>query len=165
MSLKALLVSMPCLKAIIGRTISSSNDGRIGLPKMWTFRPLALAASLIVASGSIVYPAVKAMAGDGPHCMSLAKAQKTAGKDTTIIALTSAQFHFLQGMYVALPTTPEGLPPGDGALLLTRDKGEAGLILWTRGTLACDPLPVDDTKKLLKVLADVKVHGGDGHGL
>jgi hypothetical protein len=68
-------------------------------------------------------------------------------------------------MYVALPTTPEGLPPGDGALLLTHDKGEAGLILWTRGTLACDPLPVDGTKKLLKVLADVTVHGGDGQGL
>jgi hypothetical protein len=136
-----------------------------GYAKMSTFRPLALAASLIVASGSIVCPAVQAKAGEAPHCMSLAKAQKAAGKDTAITALTSEQFHFLQGMYVALPTTPEGLPPGDGALLLTRDKGEAGLILWTRGMLACDPLPVDGTRKLLKVLADVKAHGGDGHGL
>jgi hypothetical protein len=136
-----------------------------GFAKMWTYKPLALAASLIVASGSSVYPVVQARAADRPHCVSLAKAQKAAGKETTITALTSAQFHFLQGMYVALPTTPDGLPPGDGALLLTRDKGEAGLILWTRGTLACDPLPVDDTKKFLKVLANVKLRGSDGKGL
>jgi hypothetical protein len=119
---------------------------------------LALIASLFIASG--VY------AADGPHCMSLQKAQKAAGKDTTITALSPAQFHFLQGMYVALPSTPDGLPPGDGALLLTRDKGEEGLILWTRSPLACEPLPIGHTAKLLKLLADVKAGNvGDGDGL
>ena len=38
---------------------------------MWTYRSLALAASLIVASGSSVYPGVQARAADGTHCMSL----------------------------------------------------------------------------------------------
>jgi hypothetical protein len=119
---------------------------------------LALIASLFIASG--VY------AADGPHCISLQKAQKAAGKDTTITALTPAQFHFLQGMYVALPSTPEGLPPGDGALILTRDKNEAGLILWTRGPLACDPLPIGEATKLMKILADVKAGStGEGYGL
>jgi hypothetical protein len=119
---------------------------------------LALIASLFIASG--------VSAADGPHCMSLQKAQKAAGKDTTITALTSAQFHFLQGMYVALPSTPEGLPPGDGALILTRDKGEQGLILWTRGVLACDPLPIGHAAKLMKILADVKAGStGEDNGL
>ncbi len=104
-----------------------------------------------------------AAAADAPHCMSLAKAQKAAGKDTTITALTPAQFHFLQGMYVALPTTPDGLPPGDGALILTRDKGEEGIILWTRGVLACDPTPIGHASKLMKILADVKA-GSTGEG-
>ena len=86
--------------------------------------------------------------------------------DTTITALTSAQFHFLQGMYVALPSTPEGLPPGDGALILTRDKNEEGLILWTRGVLACDPMPIGHAAKLMKILADVKARSTDeGDGL
>ena len=58
-----------------------------------------------------------------------------AGKDTAIAPLTPAQFHFLQGVYVLSPTTPDGLPPGDGALLLTRDHGDEGLILWTLGPL------------------------------
>ncbi len=98
--------------------------------------------------------------------MSLEKAQKAAGKDTTITALTPAQFHFLQGMYVAMPTTPEGLPPGDGALILTRDKGGEGLILWTRGPLACEPMPIGHAAKLMKILADVKAGAtSDGDGL
>jgi hypothetical protein len=124
---------------------------------MRTFKlALALFLSLLAAS---------AHAGDGPRCISLAKAQKAAGKDTTITALSPAQFHFLQGMYVALPTTPEGLPPGDGALILTRDKGEQGLILWTRGVLACDPTPIGHPEKLMKILADVKAGAASGDGL
>jgi len=120
---------------------------------------LALAVSLTLLAS-------RAFAGDGPRCVSLEKAQKAAGKDTTITALTPAQFHFLQGMYVAMPTTPEGLPPGDGALILTRDKGGEGLILWTRGPLACKPMPIGHAAKLMKILADVKAGAtSDGDGL
>jgi hypothetical protein len=107
-------------------------------------------ASLVIASGSGVY------ASDALRCTSIEKAQKAAGRDTTITALNGAQFHFLQGMYVASPTTPDGLPPGDGALILTRDRGEDALILWTRGVLACAPTPIGHAAKLLKMLAAVK---------
>jgi len=107
-----------------------------------------------------------ALAADGPHCMSLEKAQKTLGKDTAVVALSPAQFHFLQGMYVALPTTPDGLPPGDGALLLTKDKADEGVILWTRGVLACEPTPIRQTGKLMRMLADVKAGAtGEGDGI
>lgn len=133
---------------------------KLEFPVSLTF--LGLAALTLAALA-----AIPALAEESrPRCMSLAKAQKAAGKQTTITALNAAQFHFLQGMYVALPTTPEGLPPGDGALILTRDKGEEGLILWTRGPLACDPLPIAHAAKLMKILADVKAGAAsDGDGL
>ncbi len=59
-----------------------------------------------------------AVVEENPRCASLEKAQNSAGKDTAIAPLTAAQFHFLQGVYVLNPTMPDGLPPGDGALLL-----------------------------------------------
>ncbi len=107
-------------------------------------RSFVVALSLILSSEATVHPAER------PACTSLEKAQRAAGKETSITALTPAQFHFLQGMYVAMPTTPEGLPPGDGALILTRDKSDEGIIIWTRGILACEPLPVGQMDKLLK---------------
>jgi hypothetical protein len=113
-------------------------------------RSFIIALSLFLASGAAAHSANRLA------CTSLEKAQKAAGKETTVTALTPAQFHFLQGMYVAMPTTPEGLPPGDGALILTRDKSDEGIIIWTRGILACEPLPVGHMDKLLKILAEVK---------
>src|SRR5271166_5299980 len=94
--------------------------------------------------------ASSAVAEEGPRCASLEKAQNSAGKDTAIAPLTAAQFHFLQGVYVLNPTMPDGLPPGDGALLLTRDHGDDGLILWTLGPLVCEPMPAP--KKLIDYL-------------
>lgn len=119
---------------------------------------VALALSALVV-------AVPALAEENaPHCAALEKVQQSAGKDTTVSALTDAQFHFLQGVYVALPFTPAGLPPGDGALLLTKDKGGDGLIIWTRGQLACDPLPAPE--KIQKLLAEIKAgQTDDGLGL
>jgi len=73
--------------------------------------------------------ASSAIAAESPRCASLEKAQEAAGNCTAIAPLTSAEFHFLQGVYVLSPTTPDGLPPGDGALLLTRDHGDEGPIL------------------------------------
>jgi hypothetical protein len=106
--------------------------------------------------------ASSAVAAEGPRCASLEKAQKAAGKDTSIAPLTPAQFHFLQGVYVVSPTTPDGLPPGDGALLLTHDHGADGLILWTLGPLVCEPMPAP--KKLIDYLAQVK-SGADGDAM
>lgn len=106
--------------------------------------------------------ASSAVAEESPRCASLEKAQNSAGKDTAIAPLTAAQFHFLQGVYVLNPTMPDGLPPGDGALLLTRDHGDDGLILWTLGPLVCEPMPAP--KKLIDYLAQVK-SGADGNAM
>jgi len=45
---------------------------------------------------------------------------------------------------------------------LTLDRGDEGLILWTLGSLVCEPMPVP--KKLLDYLAGVKT-GGDGNAM
>ena len=111
---------------------------------------------------SLACLASSAVAAENPHCASLEKAQKAAGKGTAIAPLTPAQFHFLQGVYVLNPTTPDGLPPGDGALLLTRDHGDEGLILWTLGPLVCEPMPAP--RKLMDYLAQVK-SGADGDAM
>lgn len=123
-------------------------------------------ACLVIASYSGVY------ASDASHCTSLEKAQKAAGKDSAVVALSPAQFHFLQGMYVASPTTPEGLPPGDGAVLLVHDKKDKDdksdeiIVMWTRGPLVCSPLPIRQASKLMKMLAEVKAGAtGDGDAL
>ena len=111
---------------------------------------------------SFVCLASSAAAAESPRCASLEKAHEAAGKDTAIAPLTPAQFHFLQGVYVLSPTTPDGLPPGDGALLLTRDHGDEGLILWTLGPLVREPMPAP--KKLMDYLARVKT-GADGDAM
>jgi hypothetical protein len=46
------------------------------------------------------------------------------------------------------------LPPGNGALLATHDGAQNGIILWTRGPLACRPLSISE--KLIKLIADIK---------
>jgi hypothetical protein len=124
--------------------------------------PLVLRRLKAAALLSFACLASSAVAAESPHCASLEKAQEAVGKGTAIGPLTPAQFHFLQGVYVLSPTTPDGLPPGDGALLLTRDHGDEGLILWTLGPLVCDPMPAP--KKLMDYLARVKT-GADGDAM
>ncbi len=77
-------------------------------------------------------------------------------------AVDAGAVPFPARVYVLSPTTPDGLPPGDGALLLTRDHGDEGLILWTLGPLVCEPMPAP--KKLMDYLAQVK-SGADGDGM
>jgi hypothetical protein len=120
--------------------------------------PLVLRRLKAAALLSFACLASSAVAAESPHCASLEKAQEAVGKGTAIGPLTPAQFHFLQGVYVLSPTTPDGLPPGDGALLLTRDHGDEGLILWTLGPLVCDPMPAP--KKLMDYLERVKTGAG-----
>lgn len=98
---------------------------------------------------------------DKPSCMSLEKVQAAAGVGTTVVRMTEAQRYFLEGIYALNPVTPEGLPPGDGALLLTKDNGDTGVVLWTMGPLVCNPMPAP--KPLLDLLAKVKsgLSGGE----
>jgi hypothetical protein len=100
-----------------------------------------------------------------PLCTSLQKVQKEVGKGTSVIQMTRAQFNFLQGMYVAMPTTPDGLPPGDGALIIKSDLDDSGMIIWTRGPLACSPLMVPKLSKLLGYLIMIKAGGSGGDDL
>ena len=67
------------------------------------------------------------------------------GKIITI--LTLGQVHFAQGVYALDPST-EGMPPGDGAMLVEFDKKvqghklRVGFIIWTKdgGKTACSPV-------------------------
>jgi hypothetical protein len=89
-----------------------------------------------------------------PVCAPLDKLKAGGGGKAHFVALTAGQFHFMQGVYVAAPNTPPGLPPGDGALLVTHDGDKDGVILWTRGKNGCSPIPVPD--ELIKILNTIK---------
>ena len=95
-------------------------------------------------------------------CKPLVKLWADFDAKTYFTTLTPGQFHFVEGIYVGSPTTPDGLPPGDGALLATYDGAQNGIILWTRGSLACRPLPISE--KLIKLIADIKTGALDAKG-
>jgi hypothetical protein len=97
-----------------------------------------------------------------PGCRPLAKLRTDFDATTHFIALTAGQFHFVEGIYVGSPSTPDGLPPGDGALLATHDGAKNGVILWTRGPLACGPIAISE--KLIKLIADIKTGSVDTEG-
>lgn len=126
-----------------------------------------IATAFVGVAALIVAPLVSSAADHKPRCTTLERVQKAIDGKASIRPMTAAQFHFLQGFYVREPTTPEGLPPGDGALLLMLDDADTGEILWTRGTLICDPLPLKGhIKDFLKLLDGVKAgSGADGEAL
>ena len=97
-----------------------------------------------------------------PPCKPLAKLWADFDARTHFTALTPRQFHYTEGLYVGSPTTPDGLPPGDGALLATHDGAKNGIIIWTRGPLACEPIPINE--KLIKLIASIKTGALDGRG-
>jgi hypothetical protein len=89
-----------------------------------------------------------------PPCKPLAKLWAEFDGRTHFTTLTPGQFHFVEGINVGSPTTPEGLPPGDGAQRATHDGVKNGIIIWNKGALACGPLPISE--KLIKLIADIK---------
>ncbi len=95
-------------------------------------------------------------------CKPLAKLKADFDAKTHFVVLTPGQFHFAEGVYVGSPTTPDGLPPGDGALLVSHDGEKDGIIVWTRGALACAPTPVNE--KLINLIAGIKTGQLDGDG-
>ena len=130
---------------------------------------LALGVSPAWATGS---------APNGPVCQPLAKIK--AGFDSSYVfaPLTPGQYHLIQGFYLGSPVTPQGFPPGDGALLITHGGDKGGAILWTRGKDACItpivvrrdttgnpvgtqymPLPID--AKMVAALTGVKTGVGE----
>lgn len=106
-----------------------------------------------------------ALAANGklsPLCKPLAKLLIEFDSRTHFMTLTPGQFHFVEGLYVGSPTTPDGLPPGDGALLATHYGSKDGIIIWTRGPLACAPIPINE--KLINLIANIKTGALDGDG-
>lgn len=97
-----------------------------------------------------------------PHCMAIVKLKADFDAHTRFTALTPGQFHFVEGVYVGSPITPEGLPPGDGAVLAQHDGDKDGVIVWTRGALACMPLPIPE--KLIKLIGLIKTGALDADG-
>lgn len=97
-----------------------------------------------------------------PPCKPLARLWVDFDAKTHFTALTPGQFHFVEGVYVGSPTTPDGLPPGDGAMLATHDGASNGVIIWTRGPLACGPIQISE--KLIKLIAAIKTGALDGEG-
>jgi hypothetical protein len=97
-----------------------------------------------------------------PRCEAMDKLKAEFDTKTHAVELDPGQFHFIEGVYVGSPATPDGLPPGDGALLVTHDGDGGGIIVWTRGKLACAPSPVSE--RLIKLMARVKTGAGEEDG-
>ena len=97
-----------------------------------------------------------------PHCKPILKLKADFDEHTHFTKLSPGQFHFVEGVYVGSPATPEGLPPGDGALLAQHEGDKDGVIVWTRGALACAPLPIPE--KLIKLMGAIKTGALDDDG-
>jgi hypothetical protein len=96
------------------------------------------------------------------RCKALVKLKADFDAKTHWTQLSPGQFHFVEGVYVGSPSTPEGLPPGDGAVLAQHDGDKDGVIVWTRGPLACAPLPIPE--KLIKLMGAIKSGAPDDNG-
>jgi hypothetical protein len=116
------------------------------------------ALGLALAVGDSALAAERAPA----PCKPLAKLEADFDAKTHFAPLTPGQFHFVEGVYVGSPTTPDGLPPGDGALLVSHDGDKDGVVIWTRGALACAPIPVSE--RLIKLIGSIKTGALDGEG-
>jgi hypothetical protein len=123
--------------------------------RIWIISSLALGliSGIRAAARGATFP---------PPCKPLAKLWADFDAKTHFTALTPGQFHFVEGAYVGSPTTPDGLPPGDGAVLATHDGAPSGVIIWTRGALACGPIQISE--KLIKLIAAIKTGALDGEG-
>jgi hypothetical protein len=95
-------------------------------------------------------------------CKALVKLRADFDAKTHLMQLSPGQFHFVEGVYVGSPSTPEGLPPGDGAMPAQHDGDKDGVIVRTRGPLACAPLPIPE--KLIKLMGAIKTGALDDDG-
>jgi hypothetical protein len=67
----------------------------------------------------------------------------------------------MRGIYLILPNTPAGLPPGDSAIIVHDPAKESPGVMFMDGDQVCYILPVPE--ELIKVLQDlVPKHPGRG---
>jgi hypothetical protein len=107
-------------------------------------------------------PGFQRVANPPVRCKAWVKLKADFDAKTHWTQLSPGQFHFVEGVYVGSPSTPEGLPPGDGAMLAQHDGDKDGVIVWTRGPLACAPLPIPE--KLIKLMGSIKTGALDDNG-
>ena len=96
----------------------------------------ALLLAVSLAMGSSAFAAERAPADHVPICMPMAKFKDGADAKTKFTQATIGQFHVLEGFYIMAPHTPEGLPPGDGALIVSipppHGHPAVSIIAWTQ---------------------------------
>jgi hypothetical protein len=79
---------------------------------------------------SIMALPVSATEAPTAKCEPISKMEADA-KGAKFTKLNAGQYHVMMGIYLGSPITPEGLPPGDGALLV--QSKAASLVFWTKG--------------------------------
>jgi hypothetical protein len=97
-------------------------------------RTLAIAAALAMTGGAAFAAGERAS-----DCQPIARFKAEVSKNmpgARFTAMSVGQYHFVQGLYVGLPSTAEGLPPGDGALLSESESG-SGIAFTRGGNLVC----------------------------
>lgn len=150
----------------------------MGMAKMKAVAALLLAS---LAMGDFALAAERAASPKTPDCMTLeafrAKGEKMVaalealakaeGHDApkavlpdTFAKVSPGAYHFFEGVYVMNPTTPAGLPPGDGVLLGTTKGKDGGTLLWTKGELVCGA-PMQAPKALLDMVRKIKDAPGE----
>jgi hypothetical protein len=112
--------------------------------------------------GLFAIMAVSPVYAEDDQCMPLAKIQSMADAHTHVTPMTSGQFNFMRGFYMALPPMLQGKLPGSGAVLIEHDGDEGALVFWTKGVLACRPAPVP--KALVSALKETKTGQLDADG-
>ena len=70
------------------------------------------------------------------------QAQKGTGPRRRHVGVDAGQFNFLRGFYMGVPPTLEGKIPRTGAFLFVHQGDKGGVIVWTLGSLACQPTTV-----------------------
>lgn len=119
-------------------------------------RGVALSLLACLVFGSVAVAAERAPA---PHCMKIEEFKKTFDHKTRFEVLSPGAFHVMEGIWIGSPSTPPGLPPGDGAILITHKGSKDGLLIWTRGDQGCSPIEV--TQAIISTLATIRTAAGE----
>jgi len=91
--------------------------------------------------------------------MKVEEYKKAFDHKTRFEVLSPGAFHVMEGIYIRSPETPPGLPPGDGAILVTHRGDKGGLLIWTHGDQGCAPLAIPQA--IIAILAGIRTAAGE----
>lgn len=95
-------------------------------------RAIAFASAMLIAGS-----AMAASSKQGGNCLVLSKLKADAS--VKVSTLTPGQWNWLRGFFAGSPPALQGALPGTGAIILQRPGDKGGMLMWTRGVLACAP--------------------------